>query len=47
MVAIAMIALNLFHPGLCFNDRRAAKMANANRKGSGEMSDEVVMGERK
>jgi len=45
MVAIAMIALNFFHPGLCFNDRRAAKMAN--RKGSGEMSDEVVMDERK
>ena len=25
MIAVAMLALNLFHPGMCFNDRR--KMA--------------------
>jgi hypothetical protein len=45
MVAIAMISLNLFHPGLCFNDRRAQKF-NEEKRGSAEMSDEVVMEER-
>jgi hypothetical protein len=45
MVAIAMISLNLFHPGLCFNDRRARRVAN--EKNHSEMSDEVVVDERK
>ena len=25
MVALAMVALNLFHPGMAFNDRRPGK----------------------
>jgi hypothetical protein len=39
MVAVAMIALNLFHPGLCFNDRRAQR--SVDEKGNPEMSDEA------
>jgi len=44
MVALAMIALNLFHPGLCFNDRRAERLGEKHRGGS---SDEVALEERK
>jgi hypothetical protein len=45
MVAVAMISLNFFHPGLCFNDRRAQKLNNEKR-GSAEMSDEPITEER-
>jgi len=35
MIAIAMIALNLFHPGMCFNDKR-----NMSGKTTGELNDD-------
>jgi hypothetical protein len=35
MIAIAMIALNLFHPGMCFNDKR-----NMGGKTTGELNDD-------
>jgi hypothetical protein len=41
MVAVAMISLNLFHPGLCFDNRKASRSADG--KSSPEMSEEVAM----
>jgi hypothetical protein len=42
MVAIAMIALNLFHPGLCFAFRRFR-----GGKNSGNASDDITLEEQK
>jgi hypothetical protein len=42
MVALAMVALNLFHPGLCFNFKRFNR-----GKSTGDISDDIAMEEQK